>query len=343
MFDRVITPIEKTDDATLDLTLRPQTLGEYVGQTKVKEALAIAIAATKRRQESLEHVLVHGAPGLGKTTLAHVIAKELGCGIRITSGPALERAGDLAAILTNLQPGDILFIDEVHRLPKIIEEVLYPAMEDYCLDLVLGKGPAARTVRLDLPKFTLVAATTRAALISAPLRDRFGHVFHLEFYTPEEIESILARSSRILGIALVDDARQEIARRSRATPRIANRLLKRVRDYAEVKGDGTITASIAHDALGQLEVDALGLDASDRRILRTIIEKFNGGPVGLGTLAAATSEDPETVEDIYEPFLLQLGFLDRTPRGRIATPRAYEHLHIAAPAARNAQLPISNF
>lgn len=329
--DRVITPIEKTDDATLDLTLRPQTLGEYVGQTKTKEALAIAIAATKRRQESLEHVLVHGAPGLGKTTLAHVIAKELGCGIRVTSGPALERAGDLAAILTNLQSGDILFIDEVHRLPKIIEEVLYPAMEDYCLDLILGKGPAARTVRLDLPKFTLVAATTRAALISAPLRDRFGHIFHLEFYTPEEIEAILARSSRILGISLADEARQEIARRSRATPRIANRLLKRVRDYAEVKGDGTINVAIANDALGQLEVDPLGLDATDRQILRTIIEKFNGGPVGLGTLAAATSEDPETVEEIYEPFLLQLGFLDRTPRGRVATPRAYAHLGVKTP------------
>ncbi|MBI4142667.1 Holliday junction branch migration DNA helicase RuvB, partial [Candidatus Uhrbacteria bacterium] len=266
-----------------------------------------------------------------KTTLAHVIARELGCGIRVTSGPALERAGDLAAILTNLQPHDILFVDEVHRLPKIIEEVLYPAMEDYALDLVLGKGPAARTVRLDLPKFTLVAATTRAALLSAPLRDRFGHLFHLEFYTSQEVEAILTRSARILGIALADDARREIAKRCRATPRIANRLLKRVRDFAQVRGDGTITAAIAHDALTQLEVDPLGLDAVDRALLRTIIEKFNGGPVGLSTLAAATSEDAGTIEEIIEPFLLQLGFLDRTPRGRTATPRAYAHLGVPTP------------
>ena len=333
MSDRVIAPTEKTDDAVLDLTLRPQALGEYVGQAKVKESLTIAIAASSRRKESLEHVLLHGAPGLGKTTLAHVIAKELGVGIRITSGPALERAGDLAAILTNLAPGDVLFVDEVHRLPKLIEEVLYPAMEDFCLDLVLGKGPAARTVRLDVPKFTLIAATTRASLLSAPLRDRFGHVFHLEFYTPEEIGAILTRSSRILGISLVDDARKEIAARSRATPRIANRLLRRVRDFADVRGDGVISAAIASDALAQLEVDPLGLDASDRRLLHTIIEKFSGGPVGLGTLAAALSEDVGTIEEMIEPFLLQLGFLDRTPRGRIATPRAYAHLGIAVPRA----------
>ncbi|MFH1099017.1 MAG: Holliday junction branch migration DNA helicase RuvB [Candidatus Uhrbacteria bacterium] len=331
MSDRLVTPIEKSDDIALDLTLRPQTLGEYVGQTKVKETLAIAITATKRRNESLEHVLLHGAPGLGKTTLAYVIARELGVGVRVTSGPALERAGDLAAILTNLQPSDVLFIDEIHRLPKIIEEVLYPAMEDYALDVVLGKGPSARTVRLELPHFTLVAATTRVSLLSAPLRDRFGHVLHLAFYAPEEIEAILARSARILGISLADDARSAIATRARATPRVANRLLKRVRDYAEVKGDGRISADVATEALAQLEVDPRGLDATDRALLRTIIEKFGGGPVGLTTLAAATSEDVGTIEEIYEPFLLQLGFIERTSRGRVATPRAYEHLGVRIP------------
>lgn len=332
MTERVITPIEKTDDATLDLTLRPQRLGEYVGQAKVKETIAIAIAAAAARKESLEHVLLHGAPGLGKTTLAHIIARELGVGIRVTSGPVLERAGDLAAILTNLQPGDILFIDEIHRLPKLIEEVLYPAMEEYALDLVLGKGPSARTVRLELPHFTLVAATTRIALLSAPLRDRFGHAFHLEPYAAEEIEEILARSSRMLGITLAEDARTEIAARARATPRVANRLLKRVRDYAQVKGDGIVRKGNAVDALDQLGVDRLGLDGVDRRLLSVIIEKFSGGPVGLSTIAAAASEDADTIEEVYEPFLLQLGFLDRTPRGRVATPRAYEHLQLKVPA-----------
>jgi len=332
MSDRIVAPAEKTDDVAFDVTLRPQSLGEYVGQTTVKDALAIAIAATQHRKESLEHVLLHGAPGLGKTTLAHIIAKELGVGIRITSGPALERAGDLAAILTNLQPSDILFIDEIHRLPKLIEEVLYPAMEEYCLDLVLGKGPSARTVRLELPHFTLVAATTRIALLSGPLRDRFGHAFHLEPYTESEIQAILTRSSRMLGISIVDDARTEIAKRARATPRVANRLLKRVRDYVQVKGDGTIRANIARAALDQLGVDGYGLDTMDRRILSVIIEKFNGGPVGLTTVAAATSEDAGTIEEVIEPFLLQLGFLDRTNRGRVATPRAYEHLGLKVPA-----------
>lgn len=333
MSDRVITPTEKTDDAAFDLTLRPQTLGEYVGQAKAKETIAIAIAAAAGRKEPLEHVLLHGSPGLGKTTLAHIIAHELGAGIRVTSGPALERAGDLAAILTNLQPGDILFVDEIHRLPKLIEEVLYPAMEEYALDLVLGKGPSARTVRLELPKFTLIAATTRVSLLSGPLRDRFGHAFHLEPYATAEIEAILARSARLLSIAFADDARAEVAARARATPRIANRLLKRVRDYAQVKGDGTIRRDVAVDALDQLGIDPLGLDDVDRRILTTIIEKFGGGPVGLTTIAAATAEDADTVEEVYEPFLLQLGFLDRTPRGRTATPRAYRHLGLAVPSA----------
>jgi Holliday junction DNA helicase RuvB len=332
MPERVIAPTEKTDDAALDLTLRPQRLDEYVGQATVKETIAIAIAAASGRKESLEHVLLHGAPGLGKTTLAHIIAKELGVGIRVTSGPALERAGDLAAILTNLGSGDLLFIDEIHRLPKLIEEVLYPAMEEYCLDLVLGKGPSARTVRLELPRFTLVAATTRIALLSGPLRDRFGHAFHLEPYSESEIQAILTRSARILGVRLADDARGEIARRSRATPRVANRLLKRVRDYAQVKGDGTVRKGIATEALDQLGVDQHGLDAVDRRILTTIIEKFNGGPVGLNTVAAATSEDADTIEEVIEPFLIQLGFLDRTPRGRTTTKRAYEHLGLKAPA-----------
>lgn len=336
----MVAPAAKGDDAVLEQSLRPQTFAEYVGQEKIKETLAIAIAAAKRRAEPLEHVLLHGAPGLGKTTLAYLIAHELGSSIRVTSGPALERAGDLAAILTNLQPGDILFIDEIHRLPKVIEEVLYPAMEEYALDLVLGKGPSARTVRLDLPKFTLVAATTRIALLSSPLRDRFGHVLHLEHYHPAEMESILARSARILGVAVADDARAEVARRSRATPRVANRLLKRVRDYAEVRSDGAITRAVADAALAQLEVDPLGLDALDRRILSTIIEKFGGGPVGLTTIAAATSEDPATIEDVYEPFLLQLGFLDRTPRGRIATPRAYVHLGVPAPRVFSSTTPL---
>lgn len=318
----------RTEEVGDDVTLRPRTLSDYIGQTKIRESLQIFIEASKQRNEPLEHVLLSGAPGLGKTTLAHVLAHERGVAVRVTSGSALERVGDLAAILTNLSDGDILFIDEIHRLSKSISEALYPAMEDYALDIVLGKGPSARTIRLDLPKFTLVGATTRMSLLTGPLRDRFGTLFHLDFYTPEEIMKIVERSARILSVTIDSDAAQEVARRSRSTPRIANRLLKRVRDYAQIKGDGTIGALHARDALEKLGVDAMGLDAVDRKILHTIIEKFNGGPVGLNTIAASIAEEMETVEEVCEPFLLQIGFLNRTPRGRIATDRAYEHLNI---------------
>lgn len=314
-----------------DITLRPRTFTDYVGQTKIRESLEIFIQASKQRNEPLEHVLLSGAPGLGKTTLSHVIAHERGVAVRVTSGSALERVGDLAAILTNLSDGDILFIDEIHRLSKSISEALYPAMEDYALDIVLGKGPSARTIRLDLPKFTLVGATTRMSLLTGPLRDRFGTLFHLDFYTPKEIMQIVGRSARILGVTVDEDAAGEIAKRSRATPRIANRLLKRVRDYTQIKGDGTVTQSLTVDALEKLGVDAMGLDAVDRKILHTIIEKFHGGPVGLNTIAASIAEEMETVEEVCEPFLLQIGFLNRTPRGRMATDRAYEHLNIKKP------------
>lgn len=327
----ILEPDLKKDDTVFDIQLRPKTIAEYIGQSKIKASLSIFIQAARGRNEPLEHVLLSGPPGLGKTTLAHIVAKEMGANIRVTSGPALERTGDLAAILTNLSDGDILFIDEIHRMPKTIAEALYPAMEEYALDIVLGKGPAARTIRLDLPRFTLVGATTRMSLLSAPLRDRFGTLFHLDFYSTQEVVDIITRSASILGIILASDGAQETARRSRATPRIANRLLKRVRDYAQVKGFPSITTEVATEALSALGVDALGLDDVDRRIILTIIEKFNGGPVGLNTIAASLSEEMETIEAVYEPFLLQLGFLIRTPRGRVATTRAYEHLGVPLP------------
>jgi Holliday junction DNA helicase RuvB len=326
--DFVTAPQQKDDDKTLDLTLRPSKLDDYIGQKSVKNNLHILMEAAKHRKEPIEHVLLHGGPGLGKTTLAHIIAKEMGVNIRVTSGPAIERTGDIAAILTNLQPGDILFIDEIHRLHKVVEEMLYPAMEDYALDVVVGKGPAARTLRLDLPKFTIIGATTRLSLIAAPLLDRFGAQYKLDFYSEEEISQIIHRSAKILSIKIDEDSAAEIARRSRRTPRIANRLLKRVRDYAQVKNGGLITHEMTEEALGLLDVDPLGLNAIDRKLMVTIIEKFNGGPVGLQTIAAATAEEQDTIEDIYEPFLMQLGFLTRTPRGRIITEHAYRHLGI---------------
>jgi len=335
--DFVTAPQQKEDDKVLDVTLRPGKLSEYIGQSSVKNNLNILMQAAKHRKEAIEHVLLHGGPGLGKTTLAHIIAKEMGVNIRITSGPAIERTGDLAAILTNLQPGDILFIDEIHRLHKVVEEMLYPAMEDYALDVVVGKGPAARTLRIDLPKFTLIGATTRLSLIAAPLLDRFGAQYKLDFYSEEEIRQIIQRSAHILNIGIDEDSSAEIARRSRRTPRIANRLLKRVRDYAQVKNNGVITHQMAVEALTLLDVDHLGLNATDRRLLITVIEKFNGGPVGVQTIAAATAEEQETIEDIYEPFLMQLGFLTRTPRGRIITEHAYKHLGIISNASTRSQ------
>jgi len=331
--DRLISPIERQGDDALDLSLRPKTLIEYVGQEKIKQNLEITIAAAKKRGEPIEHVLLYGAPGLGKTTLAHVIANEIGANIRVTSGPAIEKSGDLAAILTNLEPGDILFIDEIHRLNKTVEEILYPAMEDYALDIIMGKGPSARTLRLDLPRFTIIGATTLASLLSSPLRDRFGITHHLNFYETDDIEKIIRRSAGILGVEVDQEALQEIAKRSRRTPRIANRLLKRVRDYCEVKGDGRVSLKDSLEAFNMLEVDALGLDLVDRRILETIINKFKGGPVGLNTLAAATGEEMDTIENIYEPYLMQLGFLDRSPRGRLVTALGYQHLGLREPGA----------
>jgi len=326
MDERIISPRRKEEEVALDSSLRPRLLSEYIGQERIKENLRICIAAAKERQESLDHVLLHGPPGLGKTTLAHVIANEMQVNIKVTSGPAIERPGDLAAILTNLRKDDILFIDEVHRLGHVVEEVLYPAMEDFALDIVIGKGPSARSIRLKLPPFTIIGATTRIALMTSPLRDRFGVVYRLDFYDLQAMETIVTRSARILGVPIDQGGTQAIARRARGTPRVANRLLKRVRDYAQVRANGIITAEVATEALDLLEVDALGLDDIDRKVLRTIIEKFGGGPVGLETIAAALSEEADTIMDVYEPYLLQLGFLERTPRGRVATPLAYQHL-----------------
>ena len=328
MTDRIVSPKPRAEERENDRSLRPLTLSEYIGQERVKENLCILIEASKARGEAADHVLLYGPPGLGKTTLANVIANEMGVGIRVTSGPAIERAGDLAAILTNLRRGDILFIDEVHRLSHIVEEVLYPAMEDFALDIIIGKGPAARSIRLKLPRFTIIGATTRIALMTSPLRDRFGVVYRLDFYAQDAMETIVRRSAGILEIALDDGGCREIACRARGTPRVANRLLRRVRDYAQVRAQGTISTEVARAALQLLEVDDLGLDSADRRVLHVIIDKFDGGPVGVDTIAAALSEESDTIMDVYEPYLLQLGFLGRTPRGRVATKRAYEHLGI---------------
>ncbi len=330
---RIISAGKNEEDLKLDRTLRPQRLDFYIGQEKIKEKLAIFIEAARNRGEALDHVLLYGPPGLGKTTLANIVANELNVNIHTTSGPAIERPGDLAAILTNLQPNDVLFIDEIHRLNKVVEEVLYPAMEEFSLDIIIGKGPSARSVRLDLSHFTLVGATTRAGLISSPLRDRFGVINRLEFYTNAELSEIVKRSARVLGIAIADEGALEIARRSRGTPRISNRLLKRVRDYAQVKADGNITPEVVDKALKMMEIDKLGLDSIDHKLLDTIIKKFDGGPVGLNTMAAAISEECETIEDVYEPYLLQIGFIERTPRGRVATSSAYKHLKIERPGS----------
>ncbi len=325
MEDRIIAPDENIEDVNLDQALRPASFEEYVGQDKVKDNLRVFIEAARGRGEALDHVLFSGPPGLGKTTLAHIIAKELGVNIRTTSGPVIERAGDLAAVLTNLERGDVLFVDEIHRMNRVIEEILYPAMEDYQLDIIIGQGPSARTIKLDLPPFTLVGATTRTGLLTSPLRDRFGVLARLEFYPPEDLAIIVKRSARLLGVKVDDAGAAEIARRSRGTPRIANRLLRRVRDFAQVDGGGVVDEKSAKDALARLEVDERGLDAMDKKLLLSIIDKFGGGPVGLDTLAAAIAEERDTVEDVYEPYLIQEGLIERTPRGRLATLAAYEH------------------
>jgi Holliday junction DNA helicase RuvB len=328
---RLVAPARADEDVQYEAGLRPRTLDDYIGQDRVRANLEVSVAAARQRSEALDHVLLYGPPGLGKTTLAHVIGNELGVPVRATAGPVIERAGDLVAILTNLAEREVLFIDEIHRMPPAIEEVLYPAMEDYEVDIVIGQGPGARSVKVPVQPFTLVGATTRAGLLTSPLRARFGIVHRLDFYEQPDIEEIVRRAARILDVPLEPDAAREIARRSRGTPRIANRLLRRVRDFAQVRADGQITAAVAHDALKLLEVDEHGFDDIDRRLLRTIIDKFGGGPVGLGTIAAAISEERDAIEDIYEPFLIQVGFLDRTPRGRVATARAYEYFGLHAP------------
>lgn len=330
--ERFMTGEIRPDEKTLDLTLRPQRFSEFIGQNKVKENLKIFIGAAQKRKEPIEHVLVYGPPGIGKTTLAHIIANEMGVNIRVTSGPAIERAGDLGAILTNLEDGDILFIDEIHRLNRVIEEVLYPAMEEHVLDVIIGKGPSARTLRLDLPHFAIIGTTTRISLLSSPLRDRFGTIYRLEYYAEDDIARILRRSAKILGVGIDDQAALEVAKRSRRTPRIANRLLKRIRDYAQMYSDGRLDPKIVSDALKMLDIDEFGLDIVDRQILATVIEKFNGGPVGVNSIAAATSEERDTIEEVYEPFLMQIGFLARTARGRVITERAYKHLGFNPPA-----------
>src|SRR5687767_5812136 len=331
MSDRIVTSVPADDDAQYDAGLRPRVLEEYIGQDRVRENLQVSIAAARQRGEALDHVLLYGPPGLGKTTLAYVIGNEMGVPVRATAGPVIEKPGDLAGMLTNLQRHEVLFIDEIHRMAAAIEEILYPAMEDYELDIVIGQGPSARSVKVPLQKFTLIGATTRAGLLTSPLRARFGIVHRLDFYTDGDIEEIVRRSARILNVGMEDDASQEIARRSRGTPRIANRLLRRVRDYAQVRADGRITGDVARAGLKLLEVDDHGFDEVDRKLLRTIIDKFSGGPVGVNSIAAAINEEKDAIEDIYEPFLIQAGFLDRTPRGRVATSRAYEYFGLPAP------------